>query len=74
MSKPKIIVKPKKLATRKQRKTSVDTSYLLDENKKVHKRADNELITVSSVMAISVKQKNNKTKIKRYEKTYIKTV
>ena len=62
MAKPKIIVKPKKLVTRKQRKTSVDTSYLLDENKKVHKRADNELITVSSVMPISVKQKKKKTK------------
>ena len=62
MSKPKIIVKPKRLVTRKQRKTSVDTSYLLDENKKVHKRADNELITVSSVMPISVKQKKKKTK------------
>ena len=62
MAKPKIIVKPKKLVTRKQRKTSVDTSYLLDENKKVHKRADNELITVASVMPISVKQKKKKTK------------
>ena len=62
MSKPKIIVKPKRLVTRKQRKTSVDTSYLLDENKKVHKRADNELITVSSVMPITVKQKKKKTK------------
>ena len=62
MSKPKIIVKPKRLATRKHRKISVDTSYLLDENKKVHKRADNELITVSSVMPITVKQKKKKTK------------
>ena len=62
MAKPKIIVKPKKIVTRKQRKTSVDTSYLLDENKKVHKRADNELITVSSVMPITVKQKKKKTK------------
>ena len=62
MAKPKIIVKPKRIVTRKQRKTSVDTSYLLDENKKVHKRADNELITVSSVMPISVKQKKKKTK------------
>ena len=62
MSKPKIIVKSKRLVTRKQRKVSVDTSYLLDENKKVHKRADNELITVSSVMPISVKQKKKKTK------------
>lgn len=62
MSKPKIIVKPKRLATRKQRKTSVDTSYLLDENKKVHKRADNELITVSSAIPITVKQKKKKTK------------
>lgn len=60
MSKPKIIVKPKRIVTRKHRKTSVDTSYLLDENKKVHKRADNELITVSSVMPISVKQKKTK--------------
>lgn len=62
MAKPKIIVKPKRLVTRKQRKTSVDTSYLLDENKKVHKKADNELITVSSVMPLSVKQKKKKTK------------
>ena len=62
MSKPKIIVKPKRIVTRKKRKTSVDTSYLLDGNKKVHKRADNELITVSSVMPISVKQKKKKTK------------
>ena len=62
MVKPKIIVKPKRLVTRKQRKTTVDTSYLLDENKKVHKRADNELVTVSSVMPISVKQKKKKTK------------
>lgn len=62
MAKPKIIVKPKRLVTRKQRKTSVDTSYLLDENKKVHKRADNELITVSSTIPITVKQKKKKTK------------
>ena len=62
MPKPKIIVKPKRLVTRKQRKTSVDTSYLLDDNKKVHKRVDNELITTSSVMPISVKQKKKKTK------------
>ena len=62
MAKPKIIVKPKRIVTRKQRKTSVDTSYLLDESKKVHKRADNELITVSSIMPTSVKQKKKKTK------------
>ena len=62
MAKPKIIVKPKRLVTRKQRKTSADTSYLLDENKKVHKRADNELITVSSAIPITVKQKKKKTK------------
>ena len=62
MSKPKIIVKPKRIVTRKQRKTTLDTSYLLDENKKVHKTADNEHITVSSVMSISVKQKKKKTK------------
>ena len=62
MSKPKIIVKPKRIATRKQRKTTLDTSYLLDENKKVHKTVDNEPITVSSVMPISVKQKKKKTK------------
>ena len=62
MSKPKIIVKPKRLVTRKQRKTSVDTSYLLDENKKVHKKVDNELITTSSAMPISVKQEKKKTK------------
>lgn len=64
MSKPKIIVKPKRIDTRKQRKTTLDTSYLLDENKKVHKHktVDNEPITVSSVMPISVKQKKKKTK------------
>lgn len=62
MSKPKIIVKPKRIVTRKQRKTTLDTDYLLDENKKVHKTADNEPITVSSVMPISVKQKKKKTK------------
>ena len=62
MSKPKIIVKPKRIVTRKQRKTTLDTSYLLDENKKVHKTVDNEPITVSSVMPISVKQKKEKTK------------
>lgn len=62
MSKPKIIVKPKRIVTRKQRKTTLDTSYLLDENKKVHKTVDNEPITVSSVMPISVKQKKKKTK------------
>ena len=62
MAKPKIIVKPKRIVTRKQRKTTLDTSYLLDENKKVHKTVDNEPITVSSVMPISVKQKKEKTK------------
>ena len=62
MAKPKIIVKPKRIDTRKQRKTSLDTDYLLDENKKVHKTVDNELITISSVMPISVKQKKKKTK------------
>ena len=62
MSKPKIIVKPKKIVTRKQRKTSVDTSYLLDENNKVPKRVDNELITTSSAMPITVNQKKKKTK------------
>ena len=62
MSKPKIIVKPKRIVTRKQRKTTLDTTYLLDENKKVHKTVDNEPITVSSVMPISVKQKKKKTK------------
>ena len=62
MAKPKIIVKSKKIVTRKQRKTSVDTSYLLDENNKVPKRVDNEIITTSSVMPISVKQKKKKTK------------
>lgn len=62
MSKPKIIVKPKRIVTRKQRKTTLDTDYLLDENKKVHKTADNAPITVSSVMPISVKQKKKKTK------------
>ena len=54
MSKPNIIVKPKRIVTRKQRKTTLDTSYLLDENKKVHKTVDNE--------PISVKQKKEKTK------------
>lgn len=62
MANPKIIVKPKRIDTRKQRKTSLDTDYLLDENKKVHKTVDNELITISSVMPISVKQKKKKTK------------
>ena len=62
MAKPKIIVKPKRIVTRKQRKTILDISYLLDENKKVHKTVDNELITVSSVMPISLKQKKKKTK------------
>lgn len=62
MAKPKIIVKPKRIVTRKQRKTALDTTYLLDENKKVHKTADNELITVSNVMPISVNQKKKKTK------------
>ena len=62
MAKPKIIVKPKRIVTRKQRKTTLDTDYLLDENKKVHKTVDNELITVSSVMPISVNQKKKKTK------------
>ena len=62
MSKSKIIVKPKRLVTRKQRKISVDTSYLLDDNKKVHKRADNGLITASSAMSITVKQKKKKAK------------
>lgn len=62
MAKPKIIVKPKRIVTRKQRKITLDTDYLLDENKKVHKTVDNELITVSSVMPISVNQKKKKTK------------
>lgn len=68
MAKPKIIVKPKRIGTRKQRKTSVDTSYLLDENKKVHKRVDNEPITVSSVMPITVKQGKNKKEYVRRKK------
>ena len=62
MAKPKIIVKPKRIVTRKQRKTTLDTDYLLDENKKVHKTVDNEPITVSSVMPITLKQKKKKTK------------
>ena len=61
MAKPKIIVKPKKIVTRKQRKATVDTSYLLEENKKVHKTVDNELITVSTVSPTTVKQKKTKS-------------
>ena len=60
MAKPKIIVKPKRIVTRKQRKATVDTSYLLDENKKVHKTVDNELITASTVIPTTVKQKKTK--------------
>ena len=60
MAKPKIIVKPKRIVTRKQRKATVDTSYLLDENKKVHKTVDNELITVSTVIPTTPKQKKTK--------------
>ena len=60
MAKPKIIVKPKRIVTRKQRKATVDTSYLLDENKKVHKTVDNELITVSTVIPTTAKQKKTK--------------
>ena len=60
MAKPKIIVKPKRIVTRKQRKATVDTAYLLDENKKVHKTVDNELITTSTVIPSTVKQEKNK--------------
>lgn len=61
MAKPKIIVKPKRIVTRKQRKVTVDTSYLLDENKKVHKAVDNELITASTTLPAIVKQKKTKS-------------
>lgn len=61
MAKPKIIVKPKRIVTRKQRKATVDTSYLLDENKKVHKAVDNELITASTTLPTIVKQKKTKS-------------
>ena len=60
MAKPKIIVKSKRIVTRKQRKGIVDTSYLLDENKKVHKTLDNELVIFSSVMPSTAKQKTKK--------------
>ena len=60
MAKPKIIVKSKRIVTRKQRKATVDTSYLLDENKKVHKTEDNELVTASSVMPSTMKEKKTK--------------
>lgn len=60
MAKPKIIVKPKRIVTRKQRKATVDTSYLLDENKKVHKTVDNELVTDLTTMPTTLKQKKTK--------------
>lgn len=60
MAKPKIIVKPKKIVTRKQRKATVDTSYLLSENKRVHKISDSELVTTSIVLPEPVKQKKIK--------------
>lgn len=56
MAKPKIIAKPK----RKQRKAIVDTSYLLDENKKIHKTTDSQLVIVSNVLPSSPKQKKTK--------------
>ena len=60
MAKPKIIVKPKRIVTRKQRKATVDTSYLLDKNKKVHKTVDNELVTDLTTMPTTLKQKKTK--------------
>lgn len=60
MAKPKIIVKPKRIVTRKQRKATVDTSYLLDKNKKVHKTVDNELVTDLTTMPTTLKKKKTK--------------
>ena len=60
MSKPKIIIKPKKIVSRKQRKTIVDTSYLIDENKKIHKSTFNELVTYSDTATKPVKNKKPK--------------
>ena len=60
MAKPKIIVRPKRIVTRKQRKVTVDTSYLLDENKKIHKTADSQLDIVSNVLPTAPKQKKTK--------------
>lgn len=60
MAKPKIIVKPKRIVTRKQRKAIVDTSYLLDENKKIHKTTDSQLVIVSNVLPTTPKQKKLK--------------
>lgn len=59
MAKPKIIVKPKRIVTRKQRKATVDTSYLLDENKKIHKTTDSQDIA-SNVLPTTSKRKKTK--------------
>mgnify|MGYP003175015253 CR=1 FL=1 len=60
MAKPKIIVRPKRIVTRKQRKAIVDTSYLLDENKKIHKTTDSQLVIASNVLPTTPKQKKTK--------------
>ncbi len=61
MAKPKIIIKPKKIITRKQRKTTLDTVYLLDE-KKVHRLVDtsDEHIITTGDTPTSHKHKKNK--------------
>lgn len=60
MAKPKIIVRPKRIVTRKQRKAIVDTSYLLDENKKIHKTTDSQLVIASNVLPTTSKKKKTK--------------
>lgn len=60
MAKPKIIVRPKRIVTRKQRKAIVDTSYLLDENKKIHKTTDSQLVIASNVLPTTPKKKKTK--------------
>ena len=65
MAKPKIIVRPKRIVTRKQRKAIVDTTYLLDENKKIHKTTDSQLVIASIVLPTTSKQKNKKEYVGR---------
>lgn len=60
MAKPKIIVRPKRIVTRKQRKAIIDTSYLLDENKKIHKTTDSQLDIASNVLPTTSKRKKTK--------------
>ena len=60
MAKSKIIVRPKRIVTRKQRKAIVDTSYLLDENKKIHKTTDSQLVIASNVLPTTPKKKKTK--------------